>query len=233
MTIGLPAPQIRGRVTGMVYLLFFVTAIGGAVVAPEISAVGGLPTNAAATAHYIQSHVGSVQTAVALGLVSTGSYVALVALFYQLFKRVSPTVALLMAFFGMVGNCLIAVGLIFQTAPLSVLGNASYLPAFTADQLAAAALLLLTLSARAGSTSLVFFGSFQLALGYLIFKSRFLPRAIGVVIALAGAGWLLYLAPALIPAVGRYVQILGIVAEGSLMLWLLFVGINYEKENPW
>jgi hypothetical protein len=75
---------------------------------------------------------------------------------------------------------------------------------------------------------LVFFAPYCLLIGYLIYRSIFLPRILGVLMMLAGLGWIAYLSP-----LGRfmsfYLEILGILAEGSLMLWLIVRGINVDR----
>src|ERR1700691_2463840 len=76
---------------------------------------------------------------------------------------------------------------------------------------------------------LVFFGPYCLLLGYLILKSTFLPRILGVLMVLAGLGWLAFLAPPLANALSPYVLVLGFLAELSLMLWLLVKGVNVER----
>jgi hypothetical protein len=73
-----------------------------------------------------------------------------------------------------------------------------------------------------------FFGPYCLLLGYLIFKSTFLPRILGVLMALAGVGWLIYLSPLEKYSV-LYIEIVGILAEASLMLWLIVKGVNKLK----
>jgi hypothetical protein len=81
------------------------------------------------------------------------------------------------------------------------------------------------------NSSLPIFGFFNLVIGYLILKSTFLPRALGVLMALSGLGWLTVLSPELLKHMGTYIEILGIVAEGSLMLWLLVMGVNVQRWN--
>jgi hypothetical protein len=76
---------------------------------------------------------------------------------------------------------------------------------------------------------LVFFGLFNLLIGYLIFKSTFLPRILGVLMALSGLGWLTFLSPSLANYLLTYIEVLGIIAEASLMLWLLVKGVNVER----
>ncbi|MGR4064333.1 MAG: DUF4386 domain-containing protein [Vulcanimicrobiaceae bacterium] len=78
-------------------------------------------------------------------------------------------------------------------------------------------------------SSLPIFGLFNITIGYLILRSTFLPRVLGVLMVLSGLGWLTVLSPDLVKHVGTYVEILGIVAEGSLAIWLLAMGVNVER----
>ena len=77
-------------------------------------------------------------------------------------------------------------------------------------------------------SSLVFFGPYCLLLGYLVFRSTFLPRILGVLMALAGVGWLIFLSP-LANHLQAYLKILGFLAEASLMLWLIVKGVNAQR----
>lgn len=223
------SPRARARLTGVVYLLFFLTAILGAVVAPGISGLGGVATDASGTAHAILAHEAAYRLGWALGMISIVCYVAVVCLFYQLFRPVSRSVALLAAFFGLVAQSVTAVGSLFQIAPLVVLGGSSYLRAFSAQQVQELALLLLNLGVQVGDIALVFAGPFQLLIGYLIFRSTYLPRMLGVLVALAGVGWLLFLWPPLANSLLTYLEILGILGELPLMLWLLVIGVNAQR----
>ena len=221
--------RTRARMTGVVYLLFFLTAVLGAVLTPSTNGLAGLSGDAAATANNILSHQAAFRVGWALDLVSTAFYVALTALFYQLFRPVSRSLALLAAVFGLVGCAITAFGSLFQLAPLAVLGGSPYLSVFSARQLQALALLLLNLNAQAGNIALPFFGVFQLFRGYLIYRSTFLPRILGVLIALAGVGWLIFLAPPIANALLTYLEVLGFVAEAALMLWLILFGVNVRR----
>ena len=220
------SPRARARITGVVYLLFFLTAVLGALVAPGISGLGGTTSDAAATASGIVGHESAARLGWALGLVSTAFYVALMALFYVMFRPVARTVALLAAFFGLTGCAVTAFGSLFQLAPLLILSGDSYLSAFDPHQLQALALLSLNLNVQVGYIALAFFGCFQLALGYLIYRSGFLPRLLGVLIAVAGVGWLLFLAPPLATRILGPLEVLGFVAEAALMLWLIVMGVG-------
>lgn len=220
------SPRARARITGAVYLLFFATSVAGALVMPGSNGLTGAPSNAAAEANAITGHLGLYELAVSLGLIATALYVALAGLFYQLFKPVSQTLSILMAFFSLVGCAVGAVGSLLQLAPVEILGGGSYLSVFSTQQLQSLALLFVDIAVRASGTSLLFFGAFQLVLGYLIFRSGFLPRAIGALIAVAGLGWFAFQSPALTSALSNYLEILGFIAEFSFMLWLLIKGVN-------
>lgn len=100
---------------------------------------------------------------------------------------------------------------------------------FSVGQLHALALLFLNLNVQVGYIALVFFGAFQIVLGYLIFNSGFLPRILGMLIALAGVGWLTFLSPPLANQLLAPLEVLGIVAEGALMLWLLVMGVDSQR----
>ncbi len=72
-------------------------------------------------------------------------------------------------------------------------------------------------------------GFYCLLIGYLIFKSTFLPRILGVLMAFAGLGWLTYLAPPLASYLSPYNLALGILVQGSVMLWLLVRGVTVQR----
>ena len=216
------------RITGAVYLLFFLTAVAGGLLAPGITGPGSAP-DGPALASTIATHRSTYELAVALGLVSTAFYVALAGLFYNLFQTVNRALSVLMVLFSLAGCALTAVGALFQLAPVALLGGDSYLNAFSAAQLQAQALLFLRLNGDAGRVALVFFGVFQLFLGWLIVRSTFLPRAIGVLIAVAGVGWLTFLSPVLPGWLVTGDEVLGFAAEAALMLWLLALGVDERR----
>ena len=79
--------------------------------------------------------------------------------------------------------------------------------------------------------SLVFFGFYCLLIGYLIFRSTFLPRILGVLMAIAGLGWLTFLWPSLAARLTPYIFAPGVLGEGALTLWLLAMGVNAGRWN--
>jgi Domain of unknown function (DUF4386) len=224
------SPRTRARIAGAVYLLFFLTAVLGAVVAPS-TGPGAPSGDAAVAANGIVGHEALYELGVALGLISTVFYVGLAGLFYQMFRPVSRNLSLLVVLFSLVGSVITAVGSLLQLAPLDILSGGSYLSVFSHQQLHSLSLLFLNLSLDAGHVALVFFGVFQLFLGYLIYKSTFLPRLIGVLIAVAGVGWLTFLSPPLANYLLTILEAVGFAAEASLMLWLLVMGVNVQRWN--
>jgi len=225
------SPRARARITGAVYLLFFLTAIISEVLLRQagLSAISSVSGDAAAVANGIRAHESLVRWGVALGVFSTACYVALMALFYQLFRPVSRSLSLIGVFLSLVGSAIGAFGSLFELAPFVVLRGDSYLSAFDATQLQAMALMLFNLSSQAGNIALLFFGLFQIVIGYVMFRSTFLPRILGVLFAMAGLGWLTFMSPPVASHFSTYFEVLGFVAEASLMLWLLVMGVNTER----
>jgi hypothetical protein len=97
------------------------------------------------------------------------------------------------------------------------------------EQLRALALMFLELNTQSANIYLVFFGVYCLLIGYLIFRSAFLPRILGVPMVFAGLGWLTFLSPPLANYLSPYILVLGFLAELSLMLWLLVMGVNVQR----
>jgi hypothetical protein len=219
------SPRPRARITGVVYLLYFLTAVLGEFFLRNLVVSG----DAAATANNILAHQPSFRLGLATGLIAVACYIALTALFYDLFKPVNRSLSFLAAFFSLVGCAILAFGSLFQLAPLVVLGGSQYLSVFTVEQLRALALMFLELNTQAGNIGVVFFGVYCLLIGYLIFQSTFLPRILGALMSLAGLGWLTFLSPPLANYLSPYNLVLGFLAELSLCLWLLVKGVDVQR----
>ena len=219
------SPRPRARITGVVYLLYFLTAVFSEFILRGLVVSG----DAAATVNNLLAHQPLFQLGLAVSLIATAFYVALTAFFYDLFKPVNRSLSLLAAFLSLVGCAIQAFASLFRIAPLVVLGGNQYLSVFKVEQLRALALVLLEFYGQGFAICLVFFGFFELLIGYLIFRSNFLPRILGVPMALAGLGWLTFLYTPLANYLSAYVLALGFLAELLLMLWLLVKGVNIER----
>jgi len=168
------SPGPRARITGVVYLLYFLTAVSAEVVVGR----------------------GWLVAFDAVNLIAYAFYITVTLLFYYMFKPVSRSLSMFAAFFSLMG-CANDVLSLFNLAPYKI-------------------------------NSLLFFGPYCLLLGYLIFRSTFLPRILGVLMASAGVGWLIFLSP-LGNQLSTFLQVLGFLAEASLMLWLIVRGVNVQR----
>jgi uncharacterized protein DUF4386 len=148
-----------------------------------------------------------------------------------LFSPVSRPIARLALTFAIVSNMASIAASILFYAPLHVLGGATYLQTFSPPQLQSLALLLIRIYQSAFSLNLGLFSIDCLATGYLIFKSQFLPRALGVMLAIGGVCYLLnsivyFLPPGAFPDLFPFSYLPSLVAELSLACWLALVGLN-------
>jgi len=150
-------------------------------------------------------------------------------LVYELFKPVNRNLALVAVFFSLVAIALQSFSGTLQAAPLVALQGGSALAAFNAEQLKTLAFVFLNFNARVFDAYLVFFGFWCVLTGYLIFKSTFMPRILGLLEALAGLCWLTFIWPPFAHYVSPSNQILAGLGEVSLMLWLLVRGLNVER----
>jgi hypothetical protein len=226
------SPRSRARITGAVYLVFFLTAIAGEVFTRQagLSQVQpGGSGDAAALANNILAHESSLRLGLTLLLVSLALYIGVVALLYRLLRPVSRSLALMAAFVGVKELDIEASDSIFQLAPLVVLSGSYYLSVFSVEQLQALAMMFLNLNAQVAYLDFLFFGLFNLLIGYLIFRATFMPRILGALMMISGLAYMLPLAPPLADHVLGYVEGLGFVAEESLMLWLLVMGVNSQR----
>jgi hypothetical protein len=188
-----------------------------------------VPGDAAATATNLLANEGLFLSGTALLLISTAFYVGATLFVYEVLKPVNRSLSLLAAFFSLVGCAVGAVSCLFDFVPFVLLKGAPYLSVFTVDQLQALALLCLKVRGEANSIGLVFFGLHCLGVGYLIFRSTFMPRIIGVLMMFAGFGWLTFLSPPLANSLAPFNMMPGGIGELSLTLWLLVKGVNVQR----
>ena len=189
--------------------------------------------DAAATAANILASESLFRLGFVANLIAAAAYVGVVAMLYELFKPVSSTLSFVAAFFGLVGCAVSAMSMADYLAPLLLLGNASYLTAFEAEQVQALARIL-RLEGLGGSISLVFFGFYCVLIGCLVLGSKFLPRILGMVMIIAGLGWLTFnlagfLAPSLGDTLSTYLLPVSGLGETLFTLWLLVMGVNEVK----
>ena len=220
------SPRVKARIAGSLYLLAFLTGIFAQGFVSGRLVVDGV---AAATAINILTHRGLFELGFTFYLIEMTCQIALTALFYDLLKPVGRSVSLVAAFLGLAGCVIKTFSRLFFIAPLFILGGAHYLSVFSAAQLQALALLFLKMNDRGAGIALAFFGFYALLTGYLIIKSTFLPRILGVLSMVAGVGWLAFLYPPLGYRLFFYVAPLGLLGAAALILWLLVFGVNEQR----
>ena len=210
------------RTAGALYLLYFLAAFGAAFLTRGLV----VSNDVAATAQGIINHEARYRAGLAIGLLGNVLYIALTGLFYLLFERVNRTLSLLAAFVSLVG-CAVQIGAgVFQLTPLIVLRDVTLSGGAGVKTLQTVAMLSLKLYSQTFYISLVLFAIYDILLGYLIIKSRFLPKTIGVMLMIAGVGWLVFVWPPAALAVAGVILPLGALAEIVFMLWLLVRGVR-------
>src|ERR671932_1907770 len=225
------SPRQLARIAGALYLI---NILGGAFAIGFVPATLVVSGDPAATAHNIQAHELLYRLGLAAHVVVTVTNVPLAVIFYELFRVVNRRLALLDACFILVATAIEAAGLLNQFAPLALLGSGPYASALPATQLQVLAYMSVDLSGIGYSIHTVFFGFDILCMVYLVLRSGFVPRAIGVLLAIDGLAYLVYsftnvIAPAFAAQLVPWIQLPAPIAEGSLCLWLLVVGLDVER----
>ena len=220
------SPRTKARIAGIFELLEGFTSAGGQVVILGSLIVVG---NATITAANILAHEQLYWLGFAFSIMGAAFHIVWAVLFYELCKPVNRTIALLALCAILVGSALQALTGLLYLAPMLVLQGEGALSAFTTQQVQALALVFLKLNAAAFNIDLVFFGLWCVLSGYLIFRSTFLPRILGVLLVIDGFGWMLYLLPPLANQLFPLIAVASGLAEIPLMLWLIVVGVNSER----
>jgi Domain of unknown function (DUF4386) len=144
---------------------------------------------------------------------------------YAFFTPVDREMALLVGWLRLAYAAVFAVAISQLAGVLHLLGNSDYLRTFTPDQVRTQALLKVTDFHDIWTVSLVLFGAHLLLVGYLVYRSGFAPKLLGVLVAVAGAGYLVDSFAALLFADYAFsVSAFTFVGEFLLMLWLLIKG---------
>lgn len=218
--------QKTARSAGLLYLALAALSAFGLVYVPSMILV---PGDAAATA----SNIVTSELLFRLGFVSNlvaftvNIFVAL--LLYKLLKPVNKGIASIMVLLILMGLAIGMLNELNQFAALLIL-DAGNLTAFTVAQSQALASLFLAIYEHGFTIAHIFWGLWLFPMGYLIFRSGFLPRVIGVLLAIAGLGYLVdFTLFFLFPDVAVSVSNFTFVGEVVLIFWLLIKGVNVEQ----
>lgn len=213
------------RMAGLFYLLYIITTIGADVFGRSKLIVFG---DAAATAANITASAGAFRLGFAGDLVSVALFLLAAWALYVLLKPVNPGIALSFVLLNAAGSAVYAINLLNQLAALLLLSGASYLRAFQPEQLQALAMFFLVLYKNGYWIAQIFFAAWLLPLGYLVYKSGFLPKILGIIMMVHFVGWTSsffqwFLFPDF-EALTYVAYPLGFISEFGLTLWLLLKG---------
>jgi len=225
------SPQVVSRIGGVLYLIIIVLGLFNEAFVRNKIIVSG---DAAATAANIRSFESLWRFGIAAEFFLLMCATSLTLIFFVLLRPVSRDLALLAVFFNLVSVAIEASVQLYLLGALFPLGSAEYLKAFKPEQLYAMASLSVKSYAYGFGVALIFFGCVCLLLGYLIFKSGYLPRTVGVLMQLAGLSYLidsfaLILYPSFANRIFPLILVPAFIGESSLCLWLLVKGVNVER----
>jgi Domain of unknown function (DUF4386) len=224
-------PRLLARIAGVFYVIIVVFAVFAYVYVRGRLIISG---DMAQTATNLMAHEQLYRLGVTAALVVVICNLPLGWIFFELLKVVNPRLALLALIFITASATLEAVNLVNYISPLLMLTLPEYLKAFDPVQRQALARGSIKLFGYGFNVCLMSFGVFCGLNGYLIFRSRFFPRVLGLLMIAAGVSYwinsfVLFLALPEIPYPLRYLLQVTPVGEALLALWLLVVGVN-DKE---
>ena len=218
--------------THAVGVLLVLSMIGGYFGEIHIPSQFASP-DAATTALQLRQNEGLFRLGFAAYLVEAFSDLVLAWLFYVLLRPVHRDLALLSAFFGIVSMSLFAVTKMFYFSAPVFLRDSEYLAAFPPAQLEVLARVFVGLYGNLSGLFMLFYGTAWIIRGYLVFRSEYLPRFLGLLMALAGLGFFAknvtkVLAPAYSVDLLLAPMFLNVVV---LAIWMLAKGVDQDKWN--
>ncbi len=219
--------QTTARTAGLLYLILAVCGGFAEFFVRRAIVVRG---DAEATVANLMASTPLFRLGIVAELVGQVVFVLLVMALYRLLGGVDRRQARLMVTFVVLAVAITCLNMLNQFAPLLLLSGAPYLGAFDTAQLHALALAFLDLQHAGYLIAQVFFGLWLLPLGYLIYRSGFLPRLIGILLMIACAGYLVDVATFfLAPGFGVVLSEYTFVGELAVMGWLLVRGVNVTR----
>jgi hypothetical protein len=227
------SPLVYARVAGFLLLIIVVLGPFSLIYVPSALIV---PGDATATADNIRAS----EWLFRLGIVSDSLIflieIVLTVILYVLLRPVSRTLSLVAAFARLAMAVIQGINLLPYFTALLLLSGAAYLTVFEPDQLDALVLLFLNAHGYGVYIWQAFFGLHLFVLGYLIFKSGYFPRILGVLMVFASLGYLLdsfgnFLFPNYKEIFGVVVAVTAVFGELPFFLWLLIKGVNVQRYN--
>lgn len=217
------------RIAGLLYLFTVVTGIFSLIYVPShISAHG----DAGLLTANILKFESLFRCGIAVGALGFVVFLVLPLALYKLLSQVNNAAAVLMVTLAVAAVPIYFVALANQLDILSLLSEAKYQQVFTLDQLHARVMLLMDAYDNRVFVSEIFWGLWLLPFGYLVFKSGFLPKILGVLLMLGCFSYLInFFAQILIPhgKVPGFVMLPATLGEMGIGLWLAVMGVGKQK----
>ena len=225
------SPRLYARVAGLLYLIIIIAGFSSEFFFRRKIII---PGDAITTATNIIASPGLWRIGVTLDFLCVICAIIMAMIYFVLLNPVHKNLNILAAFFRLVSIVLQAVASLYLITALFPLDQSAYLNAFTPAQLYAITTLAIKSHGYGYGISLLFLGCCFTIHGYLIFKSGFLPEVLGILIQVAGLGYMingfaLILAPALTKWTFPIIILPVLVGETSLSLWLLVKGVDVNK----
>jgi hypothetical protein len=221
------SPLIYARVAGLLALVILASGSFWGFVNGRLV----VPGDAATTANNIMAFESLFRLGIVSSLIMYAVFIFYVLVLYKILKPANKNHAVLMVVLALVGVPIAMLNQINQFAALLLLSGADYLKVFPADQIHAQVMFFLNLHKHGGLIGVMFWGLWLFPLGFLVFKSGYFPRVLGVLLMIGCFGWLMVvLQRSLFPGYEAmaYSRFAAHIAELSWMLWLLIRGVNVE-----
>lgn len=219
------SPQVYARIAGILYLVTIMTGLFGELFVRNKLFVPGDPS---ATAEHIMNAEYLWRYGITADLIMQICDLPVMIIFYFLLRPVSKKLALLNLSFNLIQTAILALNKLNLLVALFFLGDAGYLKSFSPEQLHTLSYMAIKTHDFGFGIGLIFFGFVCLFEGYLIFRSGYFPKILGILMSVAGICYLansfaMLIAPEL---AGVALLIPCFIAELSLSLWLIFKGVN-------
>ena len=225
------SPQHYARIGGLIYLAIILLGLYGELFVRGALIVDGDP---AATVGRIAAAPFLWRSGIVADLMMQVLDVPLIVILYLLLRPVSASLALTSTLLNLVQTAVLALNKLSLLLPLFLLQDAGYLRAFQLEQLQVLSYLAIKLHGHGFALGLLFFGFTCLIQGYLMFKSGYFPKWVGLMMQIAGLSYLvntltLILAPDLAGALFPAVLMPAFIGELSVCLWLILKGVKLPQ----
>ncbi len=218
-------PNKTARVAGFLYLINVPFALFGVKWASSLI----VPGDVAITASNIMASESLFRLSIVSALIVQILHILLVLVLYKLLKAVNKTHALFMVIFMLVAVPIAMLNELNQFAALLLLSGADYLTVFTADQLQALMPLFLGLHKYGINIAGIFWGLWLFPMGYLVYKSGYIPRILGILLMIGCFGYLIDSFAIFLYPSFKEIALFTFWGEVLFPLWLLIKGVNVEQ----